>query len=576
MSSAHNVQENLRLLPNPTSKTFSPRQHSRRECGVAAGTVPTRPYRTGFVGNRICYFGVKPSVYARSIPVGRCQVQFAQTHGAGYLDGSQRRESPAMNAPDLARDSIPYHFRNWPSIGGLIAAGIVAFLMCGFPPRHFLSLGQLIGSAVERVFVILSASAVTICVLGAMQRAEHEHPERLLMLRTTFDALWFAPLALFVCEDSGWAAAIIAVLVVSIIKSFRCHEDHSRQVEDEATPAYSLAGTTIEVWEAQSWFFPQLSALCAAMLAQSGAAASVVSHPFAGAILVGIGSAIGTWSFTADASTDERELRLSAQRWRTLLVLMLTILFTAVGLARYLVPGHRFAGFGIPSRHHARRGFSQPEQHQPPGGEGMVSGPKEAYSGIVLWPNKTAFTKLIAPLLGGNMPNTRRADPLIIPFDGVYWFFKAPDLHLPANSREARGSPETFDIRSTDGRSLSMEAHQNLGTTIDLGCCSRIQVAIRNADRYPQTVAIELRLMNTALPRKPSQSLGEMQVHSTRAWKLYDDRPPTTETLDFAIPPNPLIRRFNEVMVVFRLDADRADAAAKIGIERFVLIPRGL
>jgi hypothetical protein len=65
-------------------------------------------------------------------------------------------------------------------------------------------------------------------------------------------------------------------------------------------------------------------------------------------------------------------------------------------------------------------------------------------------------------------------------------------------------------------------------------------------------------------------------VKSTRPWRLYGDRPAVGETLTFAIPAHSVINRFDEVTIVFRLDPARADFGAKIGIERFVLIPRGL
>jgi hypothetical protein len=118
-----------------------------------------------------------------------------------------------------------------------------------------------------------------------------------------------------------------------------------------------------------------------------------------------------------------------------------------------------------------------------------------------------------------------------------------------------------------------MEAHENLGSMIDTDCCSRIQIGIRNADRYPETVSMELVLINSALRGKPSQSLGKMVVKSTRPWTLYGEHAATRETLNFVIPAHASIRRFDEVMVVFRLDAARADAGPKIAIDRFVLVP---
>ena len=203
----------------------------------------------------------------------------------------------------------------------------------------------------------------------------------------------------------------------------------------------------------------------------------------------------------------------------------------------------------------------------------------DAHPGIILRPQKQTYTKLITPAPISFKPrpfSTDRADPLIIPFDGVYWIFKAPDVRLPANSREARGSPEMFSIRSNDRQPLTMEAHQNLGTRVSMDCCSRIQIAIENADRYPQSVSLELVLIDTTAPSKPYLSLGRAAVNSTRPWTLYGNRLTTSETLNFGIPPHSPMRRFDEVMIIFRLNAERADAEAKIGIDHFMFVPRGL
>ena len=194
-------------------------------------------------------------------------------------------------------------------------------------------------------------------------------------------------------------------------------------------------------------------------------------------------------------------------------------------------------------------------------------------------PDPVIRTKLVAPapvIANDLLTSHRIANPLVIPFDGVYWFFKAPDLHPPRRSRQAHGSPELLNIHSTDRRPLSMEAHDNLGSLIDLNCCGKIQIAIRNADLYSETVSLELVLINSSLPGKPSQSLGRVVVKSKRTWNLDQEQASTQEMLSFVIPPHPTIQRFDEVKIVFRLDAFRADDGAKIAIDHFVLVPRGL
>jgi hypothetical protein len=119
-----------------------------------------------------------------------------------------------------------------------------------------------------------------------------------------------------------------------------------------------------------------------------------------------------------------------------------------------------------------------------------------------------------------------------------------------------------------------MEANQNFGTLIDLSCCRKIEVAISNADRYPGSVSLELLLVNTTLPGRPSQSLGSAAVKSIPPWRPNDDGMPIPETLAFAVPSVTSLHKFDEVKIRFHLDALRAETAAKIAIERFVFVPR--
>lgn len=484
-----------------------------------------------------------------------------------------------MNTFDLVGTSAPRPLPKWlPQIGGLVAAGLVASFVCRLP-LHSFSLGELVGSAVERVLEVLLANALTVWGLCAIRpRAIGLYAHRLI-LRTSFDALWLAPLALFIRENSAWAMVTAAVLVASIVKSF-----HLLHRTSEESLVLALRRNPFSLTTSSPCFRRQASGAGAALCAQTGALAAFAGYPFTAALLLSVSSAVWTSSFTKDSPSDSRPYFFpSRSSSRALLIVALAIVFTAAGLIRYLPHSHGIRGFGIPSRYHARQRFPQGDRRGEPArekaSEGSIVPASQGDPGVILLPKKPTFTKLVAPVpaIGnGLLTNHRNADPLVIPFGGVYWFFKAPDVHPPRTSREAQGSPEVLDIRSTDRRPLSMEAHQNFGSLINMNCCSRIQIAIRNADRYPETVSMELVLINTSLRGKPSQSLGRIMVKSTRPWTLYDERPPASETLNFVIPAHASIRRFDEVMVIFRLDAARADSGPKIAIDRFVLVPRGL
>jgi hypothetical protein len=505
-----------------------------------------------------------------------------------------------MSALSLLGASEPRPFTRWlPPIAGLVAGGTVATIVCRLPLVHSLSWAGLVGSAVERAVGVFLASALAAWGTYLIQpRATRLAPPRLI-LRTSLDAIWLAPLALFIRENSAWAVAMAAMLVASVAKSCCLLQNWSGHRDESESLVLRLGRNPFSPPESSPGFWRLVRAAGAALCAQTGAVAGFAGYPFAAALFVGISSAAWTWSFSMDASPESWQTSPSSQSTsRILLVVAMAIVFTAGGLMRYLRSTYRIGGSGIPSPHHSRHAPIHASQRGEPGrekaseggerrgqsgrenvSEGSFPPASDANSGIILWPTQQTYTKLVAPVpaMGnGLLKSSRSAKPLIIPFNGVYWFFKAPDLQPPGTSRQAHGSPELLDIHSTDRRPLSMEAHEHFGSMISVDCCSRIQISIRNADLYSETVSLELLLINSSLPGKPSQSLGTIMAKSARPWKIYEKPSPTAETLNFPIPANLSLRRFDEVMIVFRLAAFRADDGAKIAIDHFVLVPRGI
>jgi hypothetical protein len=258
------------------------------------------------------------------------------------------------------------------------------------------------------------------------------------------------------------------------------------------------------------------------------------------------------------------------------------ILATTITLGPLLLRVHFFYGLGGPVRAQVAQAATPGSKRGQPTSETRLNsaiGVRDAYSGIVLWPKKQVITKLVAPspLLWDKKRSSDPSHPVVIPFDGVYWFFRVPDTHPPAKSRESQGTPEMFDIQSTDWRRpLVMQAHQNFVNTIPSSCCSRIEVALRNRDRYPHSISIELVLIDNNSPGKPFESLGRESVNSIGPRKTDDGGAPRTETLKFALPFGARLKQFDEILMVFRLDGYRARTAAKIGIDHFTLVPRGM
>ena len=92
----------------------------------------------------------------------------------------------------------------------------------------------------------------------------------------------------------------------------------------------------------------------------------------------------------------------------------------------------------------------------------------------------------------------------------------------------------------------------------------------------PERLRSAVILTNTTLPGKPSVFLGRSPVVSSHAIQFSINRPRVSEVLDFRVPENSKLRQFNQITVLFQPDPERALAGAKIAIQEFVLVPRGL
>lgn len=466
----------------------------------------------------------------------------------------------------------------WPAIAALLFAAAVAAVACPLPSRRFLSWSELWGAALVRVLAVSTAAIVAGWAFSALISNQSRLESRRIMIGTFLNALWLAPLALSIRENSLWTIALAATFALTVTQSTRFFQPSPVQANPEESLLFSLRPDNLPLTFKRA---PQLS-VAAALGAQTGVLAAFAGYPFTAAVLVSVGFAAWTWSYTRNMPLPQWVQSPSATESRSLLLVTASFLFVLGALFPYLLSARGYGKFGIsPGLHRFAAGPSGNQLRRPARvshPDESVASASEGETGIILWPDKRPITKLVAPTPIANiqLASSRPSNPLVIPFNGVYWFFKAPDEQPPKNSRQAHASPETVEIRSTDRRPLSIEAHDYLGHLIDLNCCSRIQIAIRNADRYPETVSLELVLVNTSLPSRPSESLGRMIVKSTRPWNIYEKPAPTSETLNFAIPHRPTLRRFDEVTIVFRLDRARADAGAKIAIDHFVLVPRGL
>jgi hypothetical protein len=213
----------------------------------------------------------------------------------------------------------------------------------------------------------------------------------------------------------------------------------------------------------------------------------------------------------------------------------------------------------------------------PPGATGEVtpnvnvsdSNIAGSFPGVILWPEVKPDVALVMPypvMRGTGPPALVR--PFVIPFGGEYWMFRWPFARPPRYSYFRRGSPAKLAFSTTDRTALHMEALQKLDRTIDLACCSTIEVSVENADRAAAGISLELIVIDADPPYKPPLSLGTVPLRS-----VMKASSPMLETLDFRVPAAPRLTQFDEFKVVFHRDPGHQDHSSRVAIERFTLIP---
>jgi hypothetical protein len=316
---------------------------------------------------------------------------------------------------------------------------------------------------------------------------------------------------------------------------------------------------------------PSFEALGSAVCVQSGALTALLGNPVKAAALWGTASVLAGWfsnkqrAIEIQSGETESGNSFTPAR-RALLVLAFAITFTLAGLMQYLHGGEgdEVAGSG-------RSGAGQKEDRAKDS-TGALDG---TYRGVILLTEPAPHTMLVPPLpfMSSDLFEEKRSAPLSVPFYGVYWMFRWPQTQPPPGSYVTKGSPLNSVFRSSDRFPLSMEAHQNFGTLIDLSCCRQIQLAIRSADPNSVFITLELILTNTTLAGRPSLSLGRAPIASALERLPEEHAPPVQGILSFDVPRLPKIDEFDEATIVFHRSFPMA--SARMAIDRFVFVPKG-
>jgi hypothetical protein len=495
------------------------------------------------------------------------------------LDSSTQSASPP-----LVPNTIP-RFLVLMVGAGLVNAMIAAFILCRLPASHTPTLESLLTRAI--LYVALGAFAG---IFGTYLywvspanpfRFDPPLPFPLFALVCTAGWVWVPAMAIFFDQISGVTALVAGIGAFFLAIGLR--QSTLFLLAPAPKPISAVTHKEFEIF-AEPFIRPRWEpyGYIIAISLFAAFAALVTHQNFIAAVLLACSTSLFAWkrTFVSTAET-RRAFRESAQRLT--LVAIPAVLVTLWALLDGVAHRNGIEGTSdITPLNALAAQEDSAQQSQPQSARKGGSG----YESLILWPfpEKKPIIPPIPTQLSFLAPGTTQ--PLIIRFDGPYWYLQPPDKRPGPNAHQAHGTPLAAEIRSTNDFPLVMDAHQTLGASIPVARCREIEVEIENHDNHPGSIAMAVLLSDTSVPGKPELYLGQQPIPAARPEPDSDHSAPLTnstpainstrviDTLRFPIPPGSKIRKFNEITVMILPDTLHSLVGPKIAIRQFQLFPR--
>ncbi len=456
-------------------------------------------------------------------------------------------------------------------LGGSIAQTYGAlWLLCKSPWSSSLTWLHLLGTAVSFLLVTAAAHAFAVWLNRRIFGERADAPARFLIAAIWPSVLWMPLLVLLERESSVWVVVVLALIAGSATGLLRRWSYGCGHGSGEPGRAEGPISSVFAPQEPRNLVLVLIPAIATAVALEGAMAELAFGRRFSAGMLLGASTVLPVWRYprrirTLRAEADQASLlRVAARRTMWMFLLL------AIALTPYLRSAHLSRAMSALLRTRPLvSGASLPESHKVAGAHGA------AYFGVILvLPPKPKHEVIVpAPSRATELRSFGRKS-VVIPFDGAYWYFKRPDERPRASAPVVRGDPTRKEIRSTDMRPLSMEAHQRLAKSVAMNCCSAIRVTVRNAEREPGAIALEVLLRDGGLKGSAAVSLGRVIIRSSEIGaRPGGGEAPAEEVLSFAFPPFVKGRRFDEIAVSIQSTGARARRGAHVAIDSFELIP---
>ena len=461
-------------------------------------------------------------------------------------------------------------------------------LLCRLPGQSSLTWLEL--TAVALLYVVIAVGLHALVLLG-LSRGFGDHigiPAVALIEGSWICAAWMPLLVLLLKEESLGVACVPALVVAPVAVFLRRWTVEARD-KAEPTAGDLEAFVLFRVDDSPSFLRIVLPAVLISVAIEAGVGALLLDHEiwagliFAACVLALIWrSSNRTHRDRPDQNGLKPDPEQGLKRFLPAIGSALLVLFlTGVALMPFLKHAGNRAGSFAGLRRHARvvaaSAMAAPRVHA--GG---------AYSGVILYlPQKPK--PIVAPVQEKTNPlNHGQAKPMVIPFDGVYWYYQPPDDRPEPDAQVVHGDPAKANVRAKDRMPILMEAHQYLGSSVKMDCCRALRMEILNADTRPGVFYMEVVLRDTQSKKASTlklsganlyrdseirASLGSVLVASSARLEIGGNPRPVEETLSFPFPAHSQMKRFDEITVIFKPSQERSLVGAQTAIRQFVLVP---
>jgi hypothetical protein len=443
-----------------------------------------------------------------------------------------------------------------PMLGSILSTGIIASILILPPSQPTLSFQELL---LRSALDLAIAACIHIATVWSIWRLIREYVEPsvgTLAIHIWAVTVWVPLITTLTAERSLWISCIIPWAIANAV-TFLNLWSILPQDDEPLAPAVRIflqPPSTLPLWKALLPYCIMVGTM------QAGVAFLGTGQSWSGTALI----SAGVMLFLVRHPFVEGKVKSRRRFSRFSLLQTATVFFLiSTALTPYLQQAYGLrwlaARFAIPAR------VAKPT---------IKSAFGSHYSGVILTLPPKPHPRIVPPA-ASDIANfsSALARPVIVPFDGVYWYFKQPDTRPSADAHIQRGDPIKTNIRSTDYRKLAMEAHQMLVTPISGDCCRAIRIDLLNGDDRPGLIRIELLLRDTSAKPSSSVLLGSIAIPSSQLQHIPLNRQPVPESLRFQMPAQAHGRRFDEITVVIQPSSDRALGGSKIAIQNFVLVP---